>query len=240
MARRLALLIGIVAGAATAGLLVPAAPAGAAPSRPDTQFLRAAHELNLAQIDGGKRAQRRGASKQVRDLGTRFVTDHTRLDRALRQTATALRVVLPVAPAQAQQTMLAGYETAPAEQFDALFIGSQLDAHTAAIRTTAAQLAGGTDARAVKVAKDLMAVLRGHYDALNAAALELDLPSQRSIEPTGPPGGTPTVMTIMVMLAMALIIAAGRAYRTTPARRRPSPADPAVAPPAPEPAPRSP
>jgi putative membrane protein len=216
MAKRLALLICL----AVAALLVPAAPAAAAPSRVDVQFLRAAHETNLAQIDGGRLAQRRGASKQVRDLGAKFVTDHTRLDRALRQAATLLDVVLPTAPAEGQQTVVDGYATAPTDRFDALFIATQLDVHTAAIRLTAAQLAGGTDAKAVKAAKDLMPVLRSHYDALNATALELDLPSQHTIEPTEQPTGAPTAMTIMVLLAIGLIAAAGRAYRPGAGRRR--------------------
>ncbi|WP_213450161.1 DUF4142 domain-containing protein [Rhizomonospora bruguierae] len=220
MARRLALLICLLGGAAVAGLALPAAPAAAAPSRADAQFLRAAHELNLAQIDGARQAQRRGASRQVRDLGTRFANDHDRLDRALRQAAGILRVVLPTAPDQEQRTMLAGYAAAPVEQFDALFLATQLDVHTAAIRAATGQVATGTDARAVKVARDLLAALRTQYDALNAVALELDLPSQHSIEPAGPPTVGPVLMSVLVLLAMGLIASAGRAYRAVPERPR--------------------
>nr|WP_305786960.1 DUF4142 domain-containing protein [Actinoplanes lichenis] len=90
MLRRIALALGC------AGLLlVPATAAQAAPSDQDAAYLRAAHQSNLAEIAGGKVAQQKGQSQDVKDLGARFVTDHTKLDAALRQTADQLGVDLP-------------------------------------------------------------------------------------------------------------------------------------------------
>jgi putative membrane protein len=73
-------------------VFVAATPAQAAPSAQDTRFLRAAHQSNLAEIATGQLAQQKATNPTVRDLGARFVTDHTPLDQALQQTAAALGV----------------------------------------------------------------------------------------------------------------------------------------------------
>src|SRR5690349_24279135 len=91
-------------------LLVPATAAQAAPSDQDAAYLKAAHQSNLAEISGGKLAQQKGQSQQVKDLGARFVADHTKLDAAVQQTASQLGVDLPAAPNEKQQALAAKYQ----------------------------------------------------------------------------------------------------------------------------------
>ncbi|MBL7261169.1 DUF4142 domain-containing protein [Paractinoplanes lichenicola] len=98
--RRMAVLI-----AATGLLALPGTTALAAPSDQDASYLKAAHQSNLAEIAGGKIAQQKGTSEQVKNLGARFIADHTKLDTALRQTAEGLGVELPSAPNSEQQAL---------------------------------------------------------------------------------------------------------------------------------------
>jgi len=172
MIRRAALALGF------AGLLlVPATAAQAAPSDQDSAFLKAAHQSNLAEIAGGTLAQQKGQSQQVKDLGARFVADHTKLDASLKQTASALDVDLPSAPNDQQQAVAAKYRATSGDAFDSLFVSTQMDAHMAAMKLGRTELAQGSDAQAKKVAQTSAPVIASHHDALNDAARSLGVPN---------------------------------------------------------------
>jgi putative membrane protein len=173
--RRLAL---TAAAGVTAILLVPPTAASAAPSDQDTAFLRAAHQSNLAEIAGGRIAQEKGTSQQVKDLGARFVADHTELDSALQETASALDVDLPSSPNEDQQALAARYEAASGADFDALFVATQMDAHMKAMALGRTEIAEGSDAQAKKVAQDAAPVIAAHHDLLEAAASDVGVPSR--------------------------------------------------------------
>lgn len=158
-------------------LLAPGAAASAAPSEQDTAFLRAAHQSNLAEIAGGRIAQQKGNSQQVKDLGARFVADHTRLDAALRETASTLDVDLPSAPNAEQRALAERYRATSGEQFDALFVATQMDAHMKAMALGRTELAEGNDARAKTVARNAAPVIESHHEALDAAARDLGVPT---------------------------------------------------------------
>jgi putative membrane protein len=205
--------------ALTAALLVvPATPATAAPSEQDTRFLRAAHQSNLAEIDGGRLAQQKGQSQQVKDLGARFVADHTQLDTALRQVAQTLGVSLPEAPNPAQQALAARYQAASGEQFDALFIATQMDAHMAAMRLGQTELAQGSDPQAKRVAQDSAPVIRSHHDALNAAARALGVPTRVDTGTGGEAAPRRSTTLALLLLGVGALLVAGAVVALRPAR----------------------
>jgi putative membrane protein len=170
--RRIAVAVGVAALT-----LTPATAASAAPSEQDTAYLRAAHQSNLAEIAGGRIAQQKGASQTVKDLGERFVTDHTRLDAALQDTAEALGVELPDAPNAEQQALAARYEAASGADFDALFVATQMDAHMKAMRLGETEIAEGSDAQAKTVARNAAPVVQSHHELLEDAASDLGVPT---------------------------------------------------------------
>ncbi|GAA3952419.1 hypothetical protein Aau02nite_04140 [Amorphoplanes auranticolor] len=165
-----------VAGVA-ALLLLPATAAVAAPSDQDTTFLRAAHQSNLAEIATGKLAQQKGASEQVKDLGARWVADHTKLDATLTDTAEALGVDLPDAPNAEQRALARRYEAVSGRDFDALWIPTQMDAHMKAMRLGEKEVAEGSDAQVKKLAQDSAPVVAAHHELLEDAASDLGVPS---------------------------------------------------------------
>jgi putative membrane protein len=162
---------------AAAAVGVAAAPAGAAPSAQDTQFLREAHQTNLAEITVGQLAQQKGASQTVRDIGARLVTDHTALDRSLRSAASALQVSLPTEPNAEQQAVAARLRNASGAEFDRLFVITQLDGHARAMRAGETEISNGSDPRARQVAIEAAPVIKAHHDALTAAAQQLGIPT---------------------------------------------------------------
>ena len=166
-----------VAGTAVL-LLIPAGAASAAPSDQDTAFLQAAHQSNLAEIASGNLAQEKARSQEVKDLGARWVEDHTKLDTAVQETAEALGVDLPDAPNAEQRALARRYEAASAEQFDALWIPTQMDSHMKSMRLGQTEIARGSDAQAKKVAQDAAPVIASHHELLENAANELGVPSR--------------------------------------------------------------
>lgn len=204
--RRLGIVLGLVVLALAPGIAAQAAPAV---SEQDKLFLQAAHQSNLAEIAAGQLAERKGASQQVRDLGARFVADHTRLDQAIQATASALGVTLPSTPKPEQQGVQRQLEASSGSQFDTAFITTQLDSHKQAMRSGETELAQGSDPSAKKVAQDAAPVIAAHHEALQNAARDLNVPSRIDSGAGGQPGRmSRSAVAVLVGAALVAIIAA--------------------------------
>ena len=173
-----------VSAAALGVALLPASAAVAAPAdvaRPvtpttvDATYLRAAHQSNLAEIAGGRIAERKGVSATVRALGAQFVRDHTVLDAAVIRTAADLRIALPEAPNPQQQELARRYEAANPTEFDALFVTTQIVAHHQAMELGRTEIAKGNDEQVKKVAVEAAPVIATHHVALAEAKTTLGL-----------------------------------------------------------------
>lgn len=199
----------VVTTAVIGAFLAPATAASAAPSDQDTTYLRAAHQSNLAEIAGGTIAQQKAEDQQVKDLGARFVADHTKLDTALKQTASALGVTLPSAPNAEQQALAARYRAASDEQFDALFIATQMDAHMKAMRLGETEIADGTDAEAKKAAQNAAPVIASHHNALEAAARDLGVPDTINTGTGGQAAAGTTGPLAITLIVTGLLLTAG-------------------------------
>src|SRR2546425_9389887 len=76
-----------------------AAPTSRAPvSAQDRAWLREAHQANLAEIDVGGLARKKGTTPEVRSAGRMLVTDHTAFDGKVTRLAERLGVSLPKTP----------------------------------------------------------------------------------------------------------------------------------------------
>ena len=174
--RNLIATLGVIAAVAAPATIahahpetVPLAPAAVRPVGPDADFLIAAHQANLAQIKVGKLAARKGAGKNVRDLGRRLSAYHRKLDAAVRKAATGLDVRLPSSPNSEQKTLLERYRATSGAAFDALFVGTQLEAHDRALKLTRIVLAAGTDPAVRRIVTSATPVIQKHQAALLAA-----------------------------------------------------------------------
>lgn len=162
------------------------------PSAQDSRFLQQAHQTNLAEIAAGRLAQQKGNSQTVKNLGAKFVTDHTRLDHALQQVAQSLSVSLPSAPTSDQQAVANRLKTLSGAQFDNLFVTSQFAGHTQAMQAGQTEIAKGSDPRAIKVASDSAPVIESHHQALLAAAKQLGIRLTATPVPTASATPLPT------------------------------------------------
>jgi putative membrane protein len=202
--------IALVAAVVAAGLaLVPSTAASAAPSSQDSTYLRAAHQSNLAEIAGGKIAEQKATSQQVKDLAARFVSDHTKLDAALTKTASALDVTLPTAPNAEQKALAARYQAASGGQFDALFISTQMTAHMRAMALGRTETADGRDTKAKKSATDAAPVIASHHSALETAARDLGVPDTINTGTGGFAEHRTVRASAIALIAAGLVLVAG-------------------------------
>ncbi|MCP2258501.1 putative outer membrane protein [Streptoalloteichus tenebrarius] len=186
----------------------------------DRQFLEQAHQANLAEIDAGRLARSRGSRQLVRDLGARFEEDHTRLDEALTQTASALGVALPDTPDPDQKAVHERLQNASDEEFDALFVRTQTEGHAKVMRLGETELAQGSSAEVKKVASDAAPVVKSHHDALLAAAGEVGAPTMINAGSAGLASTSAWQGPGVVLLATGLLlVVAGFVLRRGFARR---------------------
>ena len=147
-------------------LIGAASPAQARPLNPDADFLIAAHQGNLAQIEAGRIAKRKGATEAVREFGREFAAYHRRLDVVVRKAAAGLGVRLPAEPNSEQKALVAQYRSTSGAEFDTLFLGSQLIAHEHAVKLTRVVLDTGTAPQVEKIADNALPVIQSHRQEL--------------------------------------------------------------------------
>lgn len=214
--RRLALI-----GVAGAGIALTAAGAAgatttAAPNAQDRAFLVAAHQSNLTEIAAGKAAQQKATTDVVRQHGELFIRDHTRLDGSLQQVAKTLNVTLPTTPNAAQRATLASVSAQSGSAFDSAWLTSQLAGHKAAKALGAKELASGSDASVLGLAKTAAPVVQMHLTMLEQATgaptgANAGTGGQAATEPGG-------IRTSWVLIGLGLVAAAGSLTLIRPRR----------------------
>jgi putative membrane protein len=214
--RRLALI-----GAAGAGIALTAAGVAGestttAPNAQDRAFLVAAHQSNLTEIAAGKAAQAKATTSVVREHGQLFITDHTRLDAGLQQVAKTLGITLPTTPNAAQQATLASVSAKSGAAFDSAWLTSQLAGHKAAKAAGATELATGSDASVLGVAKTAAPVVELHLTMLEqATGTPTGVDAGTGGQAADAPGG---IRTSWVLIGLGLIAAAGSITLVRPRR----------------------
>ncbi|MEV6302372.1 DUF4142 domain-containing protein [Actinoplanes sp. NPDC051861] len=154
-------------------MLVPATAARAAEEPAlDAEFLKAAHQINLAEIAAGRIAFQKSTDTTVKNVAATFMRDHIRLDANLYLTARDLGVQLPAAPTEEQTAVAERYRAAGADTFDEYYIQTQLSGHREAVKLTETQIAEGSNAAVRKLAESAAPIIATHGDLLRAAAAE--------------------------------------------------------------------
>ncbi|BCJ41843.1 hypothetical protein GCM10010168_75310 [Actinoplanes ianthinogenes] len=152
-------------------LLLPAVAAQAAGSSDrDIDFLRAAHQANLAEIAGGRIAFQKTADPAVKKIAADLMRDHIFMDADLSATARKLRISLPMTPTAEQQALARRYEAAGTDTFDEYYISTQLAAHREAHEMAAAQAEQGDQEAVTDLAEKAVPIISRHQQELRQAA----------------------------------------------------------------------
>ena len=104
----------------------------------------------MEEVQGGKLAQKQGASQAVRNFGEHMINDHSEANTGLKEIATQKGVALPTQLSHEQNSSLQHLAGLSGAEFDKAYAQDMVKGHTAAVKTfqQAAQSATDTDLRA--------------------------------------------------------------------------------------------
>ena len=130
--------------------------------RDSQEFLKELHTGNQAEIAVGKLAEKKGASKGVRDFGKKLVQDHKDFDQKIVNLAKQENMDLGQPELNKDQKDLEQkLQAANGKDFDRIFLEGMTSDHKKDIeKVRTAQL---DDPRAQKLARDALPTLEKHY-----------------------------------------------------------------------------
>lgn len=154
-----------VLAAALTGAGASSVMAAPTPGSSDAEYVRTAHQGNLAEIAAGQDAQKNAEGTCVKDAGAALVRDHTKLDADLTALAKEGNVTLPDAATQEQQTVLADIKAkAGTAAYDQAWLAAQEDAHTKTLARIDEQISRGADAETTAAAQKARPIVAMHLE----------------------------------------------------------------------------
>jgi predicted outer membrane protein len=136
----------------------------------DRGWLAAAHQDNLAEIQSGNLAARKGHTEVVRQTGRMLARDHAALDAKLRRVSGQVGAELPRTPDAEQRDEMRRFESASGTDFDRTWIHDEADGHVKAIELTVREIQHASLPQVKQVAQSALPVLKKHLRTLREAA----------------------------------------------------------------------
>lgn len=169
-----------------AGVLGMAHMALATQEEPDVNYLRAAHQSDLAIVAAGKAAKTDGRSPCVRRVGARLERDHRRLAEQARLVAEQLGLSLPTNPSPEQSRAFdAVAAKAGTSGYDAAWLAWQRREHRHVLSLIDLELAAGSQPEIKSLAAGARPVIQMHQGMVGSTCrIGTDSPSV----PTGDGG----------------------------------------------------
>jgi putative membrane protein len=163
----------LLAAVPTAVLAVSAAVpmAHAAVPAQDRDFLIAAHQGNLAEIESAQPSLlgRPGVCAAIRDMGPMLITDHTRLDAAGGQVAMRDGVMLPTMPTAAQARQLRATAAMNGAQFNRSWLAMERAWHEQTLNAVRHEIAVGQSRDVQDAARTALPVVQRHLSMIQQA-----------------------------------------------------------------------
>ena len=132
------------------------------PSGADKEFLKKASEINVAEIQAGELAQKKGTSSQVKMMGEHIVKDHKKAEEELQSLAKSKGVELKEDTTLGKKAEAAGLSKAEGEKFDKEFMEHQAKDHQAAIKLFETEAKKGSDPEVKAWAEKMIPGLQSH------------------------------------------------------------------------------
>lgn len=136
----------------------------------DRSWIDQAHQANLAETETGRLAELDGGSRAIRSAGAMIYRDHKALDSKLIMVADTLKVKLSPHLTVRQTTTYDRLSNEAGHRFDHDFTASMMTAHQSMISSTRHEIAGGSAAKAVTLARQTLPVMEKDLKVLQAAA----------------------------------------------------------------------
>ncbi|MEV0969426.1 DUF4142 domain-containing protein [Microtetraspora glauca] len=155
-------------------------------SEQDRTFLIEAHQGNLAEIRAGRLAESKATTASLRQLGTRLIKDHTKLDTKVRQVAKEVGVQLPREPTKQQQSSLKQVSGLSGTNFNRAWVHMQQIAHRQTLAAVNKELSSGSSEPVKRVAQQAKPIIKEHLALLKQQQASMS-PRPRTSTPTARP-----------------------------------------------------
>ena len=143
-------------------LAVPCAKAQTAVSLADTNFILAAAQGGITEVELGELAATNGLRAEVRDFGQMMVKDHTAINGDMKTLAAQKGVSLPASLDAAHQGMVDKMSALTGSGFDDAYVKGMIKAHKQDARAFKAELAATQDADIKSFLEKTIPVVEAH------------------------------------------------------------------------------
>jgi putative membrane protein len=140
----------------------------------DSEFLKAAGHIDLAEIKLGQLAKGHGNAQSIKNYGERIAADHTKMNQELKAIANTQGVTLPDQLDKKHQELLDQLSKLQGSQFDKTFIKDMISGHQQAISKFETQGRDGHAADVKAWADKWLPTLREHLKMANSAQKDVD------------------------------------------------------------------
>ncbi len=136
----------------------------------DKMFLRKAAEGGMAEVQLGQLASQKAGAQDVKDFGSRMVTDHTELNNEMKPIADSMGVMLPKKLSQKDQAEYDKLNGLSGDAFDTEYLTCMVKDHHSDLHEFRMEAANATDP-ALKAAVEKGAkVIREHTSMVDSLA----------------------------------------------------------------------
>jgi putative membrane protein len=132
----------------------------------DASFLSEAAYGGMKEVEGGKIAQQKGTSKDIKDLGSMMVTDHSAMNEKVKALAAKKNIQLPTAVAKDDLDKLNDKTGA---DFDKAYADDMVDDHEKDIKKFEDEANNGKDPDIKALASEALPKLRHHLEMAKTA-----------------------------------------------------------------------
>jgi len=136
----------------------------------DRQFVKAAAEGGMAEVELGKLAEENGGTSEVKDFGKRMVTDHTKINDQLKELAGKEDVTLPQQLNAKDKMTKESLSKLSGTAFDKAYMKDMVKDHTADVSEFRKESTAAHSAAVKDFASDALPTLESHLkEAKNIA-----------------------------------------------------------------------
>ena len=142
---------------------------GAPVSSGDRAWLAATHQADLADVQYGRLAERKGATAAVRHAGSTLATDHTAFDQKVTAVAGGLGIELPKSERPEQLALAQRLQKESGSRFDRVFVDAMVEEHEEAVAAAGEEIRSGSSPDVTALARAALPALREHLSMLRKA-----------------------------------------------------------------------
>ena len=136
----------------------------------DRQFVKAAAEGGMAEVELGKLAEENGGTSEVKDFGKRMVTDHTKINDQLKELAGKEDVTLPQQLNAKDKMTKESLSKLSGTAFDKAYMKDMVKDHTADVSEFRKESTAAHSAAVKDFASDALPTLESHLKEAKSIA----------------------------------------------------------------------